>query len=63
MTVKGVFTDEANEELRQFKNSKKNFISFGGGNLRSVEADVVQSHYNLTKVLNEDTKKLSSPLF
>lgn len=63
MTVKGVFTDEANEELRQFKNSKKNFISFGGGNLRSVEADVVQSLYNLTKVLNEDKKKLSSPVF
>ena len=63
MTVKGVFTDEANEELRQFKNSKKNFISFGGGNLRSVEADVVQSLYNLTKVLNEDTKKLSLPVF
>ena len=63
MTVKGVFTDEANEELRQFKTSKKNFISFGGNNLRSVGADVVQSLYNLTKVLNEDKKKLSSPVF
>ena len=63
MTVKGVFTDEANEELREFKNSKKNFIGFGGKNIRSVDGDVVQSLYNLTKILDEDKKKLSLPVF
>jgi DNA-directed RNA polymerase beta' subunit len=63
MTVKGVFTEEANRELLEFRNSKKNFINFGGSNLRTVAADVVQSLYNLTKVLNEDKKKLSSPIF
>ena len=63
MTVKGVFTEEANRELLEFKTSKKNFINFGGSNLRTVAADVVQSLYNLTKVLNEDKKKLSSPIF
>ena len=39
---------------------KKNFVSFGCGNLRNVGADVVQSLYSLTKILPQDEKTLSS---
>ena len=63
MTVKGVFTEEANNELVEFHNSKKNFIGFGGTNMRIVNADVVQALYSLTKILPADEKKLTDPVF
>lgn len=52
ITCKGVYTTEANEELREFLNSKGNFIDFGCKPLRESTADVIQSIYALTKVLN-----------
>ena len=55
ITVKGVYTEEANEELRQFMNSKQNFITFGGKPSKASEGDAVQSIYAFTKVLS-DTK-------
>ena len=41
---------------------KKNFVSFGCGNIRNVGADVVQSLYSLTKILPQDEKTLSSSI-
>lgn len=55
ITCKGVYTTEANQELREFLNSKQNFIDFGCNPLRSSTADVIQSIYSLTKILS-DTK-------
>ena len=51
-TNKGVYTDEANEELRNFMNSKENFITFGCSPLRDPGSDVIQAMYALTKVLS-----------
>ena len=51
-TCKGVYTREANEELRQFMNSKQNFITFGGDPLREPGADSIQAMYALTKILS-----------
>ena len=53
VTCKGVYTVEANEELRELLNSKQNFMDFGCNPLRSSTADVVQSIYALTKVLSD----------
>jgi hypothetical protein len=53
VTCKGVYTTEANEELREFLNSKQNFMDFGCKPLRESTADVIQSIYALTKVLND----------
>lgn len=50
---------EANEELKEFMNSKQNFMDFGCKPLRSSTADVIQSIYALTKVLR-DTNITSS---
>jgi DNA-directed RNA polymerase beta' subunit len=61
-SVKGVFTDEANAELRKFINDKKNFVGFNSGNIRVVDADIVQSLYNLTKVLPQDEKTLTKSI-
>lgn len=55
VTCKGVYTIEANEELKSFLNSKQNFIDFGCSPLRTSTGDALQSIYALTKVLN-DTK-------
>lgn len=52
ITCKGVYTTEANDELREFMNSKENFLDFGCKPLRMSTADVIQSLYNLTKILN-----------
>ena len=54
-TSKGVYTEEANEELQKFMNSKENFITFGCGPLREPGSDVIQSMYALTKVLSTTT--------
>lgn len=51
-TNKGVYTDEANEELSNFMSSKENFITFGCAPLREPGSDVIQSMYALTKVLS-----------
>jgi hypothetical protein len=61
--VKGVFTDEANDEIEQFMKDKKNFIGFGANNIRLVEGDSIQSLYCLTKILDQDKDKLSLPKF
>ena len=51
-TCKGVYTNEANDELRNFMNSKENFVTFGCKPLREPGADVYQSFYALTKLLS-----------
>jgi len=61
--VKGVFTDEANDEIEEFMKDKKNFIGFGANNIRLVEGDSIQSLYCLTKILDQDKDKLSLPKF
>jgi hypothetical protein len=53
ITVKGVYTEEANEELEQFMNSKQNFITFGGKPSKASEGDAIQSIYAFTKVLRD----------
>ena len=61
--VKGVYTVEANEELRKFRNDKMNFIDLGASSIRSSSADVIQSLYAITKVLSSDESKLIAPQF
>ena len=51
-TCKGVYTDEANEELQNFMNSKENYITFGCAPLRTPGSDTIQSLYSLTKLLS-----------
>ena len=55
ITCTGVYTIEANQELKEFMNSKQNFLDFGCAPLRESTKDVIQSIYALTKLLS-DTK-------
>lgn len=55
VTVKGVFFDESNQELIEYMNSKRQFLSFDGINMRTLEKQGIQCIYNLTLIL-PDTK-------
>ena len=61
VTVRGVYTVEANDELERQMHSKANFIDIGGNTIRSSSKDAIQSLYNLTRIL-PDTK-LTNPTF
>ena len=63
VTVKAAFTNEANDELKEFRTKKMNFIDLGSTNIRSSSGDVLQSIYSLTKVLEESKKLLTLPTF
>ena len=58
VTVKGIYTEEANEELRKFHNNKVNFTSMQASNIRSSAGQVAQSVYNLTLILDADQNKI-----
>ena len=58
VTVKGIYTEEANEELKKFHNSKVNFTSMQSSNIRSSAEQVAQSVYNLTLILDSDKNKI-----
>lgn len=62
-TIRGVFTEEANNELKEFVKEKKNFIGFGAKNLRIVEGDSIQSVYSLTKILVKDKDQITKSKF
>ena len=61
VTVKLVFSVEANEELKKFKDSNGQFITLNGINGRVADKEAIQAMYNLTLVL-PDTK-LTDPEF
>ena len=59
VTVKGIYTEEANKEIEEFMTSKQNFIGFGGKPSRKSEGDAIQSIYALTKVLSDSQPQLT----
>ena len=61
VTVKLVYSVEANEELKKFKDSNGQFITLNGINGRKADKEAIQAMYNLTLVL-PDTK-LTDPEF
>ena len=58
VSVKGVYTDEANKELNEFVNDKANFTNLKAESTRSSSGQSAQSVYNLTLILNSDSNKL-----
>ncbi|MEI2420707.1 hypothetical protein V6O07_10575, partial [Arthrospira platensis SPKY2] len=49
VTVRGIFTQEANKELEDYMTSKKNILSISGSNIRKTEKEALQAIYNFTK--------------
>ena len=63
VTIKGVFTNEANDEIRKFINTKQNFIDMDARSIRTSSGDVIQSLYAFTKILDADKSKIQQPTF
>lgn len=59
VTIKGIFTTEANDELDRVMNSKYNFITSGNTGIRESSNEAIQSLYNLTLILEDDAKKMT----
>lgn len=51
VTVSGVYSIEANEELAKFKDSNGQFITLSGTNGRIAGNEAIQAMYNLTLTL------------
>ena len=49
MTIRGVFTQEANLECEQLINSPKNILNIVGKSVRKTTIEAIQTLYNLTK--------------
>lgn len=61
ISLRIIYTKEANDEAAEFFVSKRNYIDLGGSNIRKSSGDVIQSIYSLTKILPET--KLTKPEF
>ena len=59
VTMKILYTEEANEELRKYKDSKAQFITLTGTNGRTPTGEAIQAMYSLTLVLDSDKSKLT----
>ena len=63
VSVKGVFTKEANEECIKYINSKLNYIGMDGKTIRITQNEAVQAIYTLTLTMSSDQSKLEDPVF
>lgn len=63
VTLKCAFTEEANDELRDFVKKKENYIDFNAVSLRTSDKDAIQSLYAFTRILDDDKSKLTQPTF
>lgn len=62
ISSKPPFSIEASEELYETVNSKKHYISLDGINAMNVSKEGLQSLYNLTLVLPEDEKSMTTSI-
>lgn len=63
ITLKGVFSEEANKELDKHLRDKSHYFNLGGKGVRTSDKEAMQSLYNLTLCLDADTSKISNPVF
>lgn len=63
VTIKGVFSEEANRELDKQLSNKAHYFNLGGKGVRSSDKEAMQSLYNLTLCLDADRSKITNPVF
>ena len=63
VTVKMVYSEEANQELMKIIDSRRNLLGLDAKGVRESDKEAIQAMYSLTRVLDEDKKKISSPIF
>ena len=60
VTIKGIYTEEANAELDKIMNSKYNFITTANKGIRVSSNEAIQSLFNLTMTLSSDGSKMTA---
>ena len=63
VTIKGIYSEEANQEAINIINSRKSLLGLDGKSVRTSDKEAIQAMYSLTRILDEDIKKISSPVF
>lgn len=63
VTVKSIYSIEANDELRKQLNSKRHYISLGGQNIMETTNEGMMALYALTMNLEKDSKLFTDPEF
>lgn len=63
VTVKGIFSEEANRELDGQLQNKAHYFNLGGSGVRSSSKEAMQSLYSLTLCLEADKAKMTDPAF
>lgn len=65
LSIRGIYSDEANDEAEEIMNRKTSALNITGGNAKGVSKEVFNSYYELTKVMSDgidistsDTKML-----
>lgn len=57
MSIKGVFSQEANAECDRIVRSKANILDINASNVRKTENEAIQTLYTLTKKPDEIKEK------
>lgn len=63
VTIKGIYSDEANNELEEHLKSPSHYFNLGGKGVRVPIKDAFQSIYNMTLGLEADKDKFTEPIF
>ena len=63
VSIKSLYSMEANKELDEILHSKRRFIDLNGKSILEEEIECLQSLYNLTMILPDDIKKITMPEF
>ena len=63
VTVRGVFSEEANAELDEQLRAKSHYFNLGGKGVRTSDKEAMQSLYSLTMCLDADKDKITAPAF
>lgn len=63
VSIKSLYSIEANDELAKQMQSKSHYISLSGECILETDIEGMQSIYNLTMILREDKNKLTNPEF
>lgn len=61
MSIKGVFSQEANAECDRIVKSKANILDINASNVRMTENEAIQTLYTLTKRTHPDDAMWKNP--
>lgn len=59
VTIRGIWSEEANEDIRRIMNSKISLLDITGQNVKTVKQEVLDSMYELTKIGFAESKVVS----